>query len=673
MRPFRFSSLIPCVACLASLVSAPAHAADHPLQQLSAAELKAAFETVLAKFRSDPQLPDAPLRFPIAALSEPDKAFVRSWSAGKPIPRRAEVHVLHYPDNRSWVALVDVSRKKLVSLRENPAGTQPAVTAEEYVAADSLVRAHEPWRKAIAARGVDPDLAYVDVWAPGDEPLSAAAAERARFGQNTRLLRCLTFDRGAPLEALDPKAPQNPYDRPVEGVVVTLDMNARQVVDMTDTLTRPVITASGNALRSRKLRALRVQQPDGGDLQLSGGRVRWHGFQFYVSLHPREGLVISDLRYDDHGKLRPIAHRMALSEIYVPYGIGDENWVWRSAFDVGEYNAGTLAQTLEPKRDVPENARFLDAVVFSDLGPGADNETGSFEIPQSIALYEREAGILWTRTDPSSYDRDTRNARELVVTWNCWIGNYIYGFDWIFKLDGSIEVRVQLTGTTLNRGTNREPEASAPKVGRDARGVLVAAPNHQHFLSFRLDLDVDGTENHLMQMDVGHLPGTGFKNAFAAITEDIHAEGFRDVNPQSARHWHIESAGTKNAFGKPTAYALEPRELALPYSAPDFPGLQRAQFAQHQLWFTRYKDSERYAAGDFPNQAKQRDGVGRYSEPAEPLHDADLVLWYTTGFTHVARPEDFPVMASESIGWKLVPRGFFAYNPALDVADQGAD
>lgn len=27
-------------------------------------------------------------------------------------------------------------------------------------------------------------------------------------------------------------------------------------------------------------------------------------------------------------------------------------------------------------------------------------------------------------------------------------------------------------------------------------------------------------------------------------------------------------------------------------------------------------------------------------------------------------------MASESIGFKLVPRGFFTYNPALDIVDQ---
>jgi primary-amine oxidase len=369
---------------------------------------------------------------------------------------------------------------------------------------------------------------------------------------------------------------------------------------------------------------------------------------------------------------RPIAYRLALSEIYVPYGLSETNWSWRGAFDVGEYNAGSLAQILEVNRDVPENALLLDAVVAEDSGPSGKNPSGARVIPRSIALYERDAGSLWTRTEPANGARDTRLSRELVTTWNCWLGNYVYGFEWIFKLDGSIEVKVALSGTTLNRGTDTSPEASAPKVGRDARGVLVAAPNHQHFLNFRLDLDIDGRANTIMEMEAAHLPDTGFENAFAATMLHLNEEGQRDVNPFTARHWHVESATQHNVFGKPTGYALEPGAFAVPYSAPDAAARKRARFAEHQLWFTRYQPHERYAAGEFPNQGKREDGVSVYSQPAEALAGQDVVLWYTTGFTHLAKPEDHPVMTTETIGFRLAPRGFFSNNPALDVADQSA-
>ena len=52
------------------------------------------------------------------------------------------------------------------------------------------------------------------------------------------------------------------------------------------------------------------------------------------------------------------------------------------------------------------------------------------------------------------------------------------------------------------------------------------------------------------------------------------------------------------------------------------------------------------------------------------LAKQDVVVWYTAGYTHVTRPEEFPVMSAEIIGFRLVPRGFFTRNPALDVGDQ---
>lgn len=124
----------------------------------------------------------------------------------------------------------------------------------------------------------------------------------------------------------------------------------------------------------------------------------------------------------------------------------------------------------------------------------------------------------------------------------------------------------------------------------------------------------------------------------------------------------------KNAFGKPVGYALEPESLAFP-SAPDDPALLRAGFAAHALWVTRQRDAERYAAGQFPNQSGPGEGVVRFVSPPEPLAAQDVVLWYTTGFTHIARPEDYPVMPGEAGSFTLRPRGFFDANPALRVGE----
>ena len=650
--------------------------ANHPLDPLTAPEYQRSYEAVRNHFTASAALPDAPLLFPYVALDEPPKSAV--LLGGAPLlPRRATVHVMHPPSNRTWIATVELSGGAVTNLEVVSSG-QPAITAEEFAIADALVHEYEPWQQAMRVRGVDPEQVYVDVWAPGDQELPPAVVAQMSFGADTRIVRAIAFHRGASIEEFDPERPQNPYARPIEGVVVTIDLNERRVVHMTDSLNRPVSRDSGNAETVRSgLQPIRVTQPNGAGFEIQGRIVRWQNWQFHVALHPREGVVFHDVRYKDGDILRPVAYRMSLSEIYVPYGVADPNWSWRTAFDVGEYNLGSYAQTLEPNRDIPEHAYVFDAVLGSDTGPDEANPSGTWDYPATIALYERDRGILWTRTDPSNAERDTRGRRDLVVTWNAWIGNYIYGFDWIFGMDGSIEVEVALTGATLNRGVpdgayDEEEALMAPIVGIDDHGVRVAAPNHQHFFSFRLDLDVDGVENAVRETSIVPLAVPGSKNAFGPHEALLATEGFRDADPFSTRHWEISSGTTHNAVGGHTSFALETAAIARPLSQPDYEPLLRAAFAQHTFWVTRYAEGEDYAAGDFPNQGHGPAGLPSFITPPQSLGDhtgADIVIWPTIGMTHVPRPEDYPVMPTETIGFRLVPHGFFDRNPALDAQE----
>jgi primary-amine oxidase len=128
----------------------------------------------------------------------------------------------------------------------------------------------------------------------------------------------------------------------------------------------------------------------------------------------------------------------------------------------------------------------------------------------------------------------------------------------------------------------------------------------------------------------------------------------------------IESASKVNALGKPTAYELESGDTATPYSSPTFPALQRAPFAKHPFWVTLAKDSEQYAAGDYPNQGPAGGGLSAYNS-SENIDGKDVVVWYTLALSHHPRVEDYPVMPTETIGFRIVPDGFFDGNPALDV------
>ena len=85
------------------------------------------------------------------------------------------------------------------------------------------------------------------------------------------------------------------------------------------------------------------------------------------------------------------------------------------------------------------------------------------------------------------------------------IGNYDYMMDWIFQQDGTIRVRVGATGIVEVKGSKDVVAPEQTMTGgmpTPQHGTLVA-PNtvavyHDHYLCFRLDLDVDGQNNTFM-------------------------------------------------------------------------------------------------------------------------------------------------------------------------------
>jgi primary-amine oxidase len=613
----------------------------HPLEPLSSDEIMSAF----ALIEGDARFPSGAV-FPIVQLKEPPKREVLAWSAGKPFRREAFANVYHPPTNKLYEVIVDLAGKRIASWEARP-GLQPAIyNPDEYNAEDALVRADPRWVAAMKARGLNPDDVYLDGWAPGDIQIPAGVKP------GTRLMRALSFYHG-PLP--------NPYDRPVEGVLVTLDMNAMKVVEVLDTGVRPVdTTTSGSASTTRTgLKKLTVSQPDGPSFQLDGHAVTWQNWHFRIGYGWREGLILHQIGYEDKGVVRPIIYRLSQTEIFVPYGLPDRTWVWRDAFDVGEYNLGQYGEPLAAGVDVPENAVFFDQVGPTPTGSAG----GTIAMPSAVAMYERDAGSMWDRTDPTFITKDARFARELVVTAVYYNGNYTYGNEFVFRMDGGIDVHINATGTTLNRGVRSNSEGS--KYGTMVN-KNIAAPIHQHYFNFRIDFDVDGTSNTVGEENVQSV-SSSFGNAFDVVVTELTDEGHRDADPAAARRWVVQSATKTNALGAPTGYEIESTDTAIPFASSSFVPVQKAAFAQHPLWVTRYRDGELYASGSYPNQGPINDGLGKYASGAQNIADADLVVWFTAGFTHITDPENYPVLPTDTLSFSLRPSGFFDQNPALDL------
>ena len=336
-------------------------------------------------------------------------------------------------------------------------------------------------------------------------------------------------------------------------------------------------------------------------------------------------------------------------------------------FDEGEVGLGWLTVSQEPLTDCPPQTVFVDAVL-------ADEFAKPHTVPRAIALYERDGGILWKHEDYDSHTNESRRARELVLSSIATIGNYDYGFNWVFHQDGTLEMEVLLTGIMEPKGVaaTKIHDHDVPS-HEHLVAPNVAAVHHQHFLSFRLDLDVDGAAgNTVIEMNTEALPQSQ-TNPYGrefVMSETIFAtekDAIRQLNLASNRIWKVVNSAIRNALGGPVGYALLPGENSVPFNSLDSWVRKRAGFTSAPFWVTPYDPFEMHAAGEFPNQSPGGEGLPKWTAANRSIQNQDVVLWYTMGITHIPRPEEWPVMPVHRAGFRLVPVGFFARNPALDV------
>jgi len=409
------------------------------------------------------------------------------------------------------------------------------------------------------------------------------------------------------------------------------------------------------------LKTLEIRQPQGPELQVQGQEVSWQGWRLRWMLHPRTGLVVQRVVFQDQKdgapRTRSVLYRGSLSEMAVPYGDPKQSWAWRCAFDVGEFGIGRLAMPLQLGVDVPENARLFDALFATTDGrPRLARNV--------VAIYERDGGLLW------KHGEDSRRGRELVLFSISTVGNYDYGLSWIFKQDGSIEVEASLTGIMLAKAVrDGEHDPYSHPVAPS-----VAAVHHQHVLSFRLDMDVDGPVNSVYSMNSSSQdPQPDFYNTFVMKENVFESElGAREnMSMATARTWRIGNPKELNPLGHEESYILVPGANSLPLLASQAPNRRRGGFMDYHLWVTQYSPRELYAAGDYPNQSSgmtgSEQGLPKWVKADRKVKGEDVVLWYTMNVTHIPRPEEWPVMNVSRYSFKLVPAGFFVRNPTLDV------
>jgi primary-amine oxidase len=633
------------VAALWFLIAYADHSqAAHPLDPLSRTEIGAAVAILKAEGKAD-----AATWFALIELQEPDKAVVLGWRPEHPMTRKA--FVVMRRNARVYEAVIDLTGLAVERWEEAP-DVQPAFFAEELGRAQRIVTNDLGWQAAMRQRGYE--LAALEVFCA---PLPAGY-----FGDSTEARRRLTW-----VTCFDTAGTSNVWARPIEGLLALVDLDENRVVRLSDS--GPVPVSRDPARFDHGSRSQdHARTPGKINFAVIDNQVRWKNWAFHYRMSARAGLVLSLLRYFDRGRERMVLYRGSLAEIFVPYMDPLEGWSFRTYLDMGEYGVGRLSLPLAPGSDCPVDALFLGAPLADEKGFGHDQQG-------VICLFERDAaGPLWRHAEAANKTYAGRTGSELVVRTIPSLGNYDYLIDWVIAEDGAIRIDVGATGIVAARGVATRSMIDKTAAVETAHGALVA-PNlvgvdHDHFLSFRLDVDIDGAANSLVRRTLvpARLPGSGDRRSVWQTAEQaVESEGpLAAERHGGAQMWRIVNPNRTNGLGQVPGYELRLGHSVTSLLAEDDPPQRRAAFSAAPLWVTIHDPAQLYAAGSYPNQSKGGDGLPAYVAQRRPIANTDIVLWCTIGFHHLPRPEDWPVMPTMWHSLSLIPNGFFDRNPTVE-------
>ncbi len=651
------------------LVMAPAtltaQTVSHPLDPLTWQE----HWTVLEVLRDARHL-DGETRFSMVNLVDPPKDIGWSWKTGDPMPRSAFAVVRQGP--RAFETVVDLAGRRVTTWREL-AGAQPNWLLDELFSPAEFVKKHPDFIAAMRRRGIE-DVTFVD----------CVAIPPGYFGTEEQRGR-----RVGHVSCSEARGVRNSWARQIGGVTVVVDMHEKKVLRVVDEGVVPMTTVSADydpasVGKTREVPGpMRVDQPLGPGFRMSGHLVEWQNWRFHVRPDHRTGMVVSTVTYEDGGTARPVLYQGQLSEIFVPYMDPSFGWFARNFLDAGEFTMGGLSKPLIEGRDCPDRAVYLDALFAADNGRPKS-------VPHVICLFERMTGEMsWRHWDEDEGlgGSQSRASRDLVVRTAAVLGNYDYVFDWIFQQNGALKVAVGATGIAESKAvaqmTAADP-ASSTRVDSsngggdrgDAYGRFVdrgiVAVNHDHYFSFRLDVDVDGPANSLLvdRLVARTLPAEHPRRSLwvrEPVVAQREADARLDMDMHRPALWRVVSASRTNHVGYPTSYQLMPGMNGMTLLAEDDPPRQRAGFINHHLWVTPYSAAERYAAGDHPTLSTPGQGLPAWTAANRAIERTDIVLWHTIAMHHVVRAEDWPVMPVLWHSFELRPFDFFDRNPALDL------
>lgn len=639
---------------------------SHPLDPLNKDELRKAVGLIKNSFQG------REISFNTVSLKEPEKRELRAYLDSPNVytrPKREAYFVILEQGLKGITeGVVSLSEDKLLYSTVS-SSVQPILTVEDLGAVEDIMRKDPNVIEQCRISGVaesEMHKVYCDPWTIGYDE---------RWGSSKRLQQALMYYR----DDEDDSQYSHPFD-----FCPIFDANEKKIlyIDVPQ-IRRPIKKHIPHSNFNPKdieassgfrdpVKPISISQPEGVNFKMNGNVMDWQNFKFHIGFNYREGIVLNDIKFNDHGNERSMFHRLSLVEMVVPYGNPDHPHQRKHAFDLGEYGAGYMTNPLTLGCDCKGVIHYLDGNFVNGKGE-------PITIKNSVCIHEEDDGVLFKHSDFRDEFKTSIVTRgtKLVISQIFTAANYEYMVYWIFHQDGTIQLEIKLTGILNTYAMNFD---------EDTRGYGtqvypgVNAHNHQHLFSVRIHPAVDGHDGNSAAVvdaatpsDPVGSPNNYYGNAFYADKKVFKTSGESqtDYDGTTSRTWDFFNPNKVNPYSKKNpSFKLVSREC--PTLLPKEGSLvwKRAGFARHHMQVVPYKDDGFYPAGQHVPQTSGEPtrGITEWiGNGSSAIENTDIVAYHTMGITHFPAPEDFPIMPAETMSMLLRPRHFFIQNPALDV------
>jgi primary-amine oxidase len=349
-------------------------------------------------------------------------------------------------------------------------------------------------------------------------------------------------------------------------------------------------------------------QPQGSRVSINKqSLVSWMGFEFFISTTSDTGVALHDIRFNGES----VIYELGLQEALAHYA-GDDPSQGGLEFLDTSFNMGLRMFELVPGYDCPAYATFLDA----HFNEGESHST----IRNSICVFEYTADHplqRHTSDDQVSISRNTYLIIRAVST----VGNYDYTIDYIFYLDGAIEVKVRASGYIFAAFW---PVAKGEKDNEYGYRIhdAIASSMHDHVLNFKADLDIAGTANTMTRVAIEPVTlefpwddkVTTPRNTMHLVPYTVEKETGIDWPRNSGEMYIVTNENETNVWGEKRGYRIQPGTgMGTPAHLSILNSTtlgKSAEWAARDLWVLKQKDTEPKSASNL-----------NFLDPLDPLVD----------------------------------------------------